>query len=510
MLHNNLSDEKKLEDPVQHVIVLMMENKSCDQMLGSLKSIKPDMEGVDDKESHFNLDNKGNKIYQQITTEKQMNLDPIHEVPDVLKQISHNNSGFVQDFMTNYPNSSSQDRQNVMGYYPLGFLPALHALAAEYTVCDHWFASLPGPTWPNRFFALSGTSLGRIKMPENIKDPELCEIFHQTQKSIFDRLDEKNISWRSYCGDFPISLVLTHNRSPHNLINYRTMTDFYKDAKGAADKFPAFSFIEPRYMGENQNDDHPPHNTMKAEQLIADTYNAIRANDTLWKQSLFVVIYDEYGGFYDHVVPPAAIPPDDHKEEGYDFTQLGVRVPAILISPWVKKPVEKTVFDHTSLLKYLSDKWGLGPLGNRTKQTNSIAVALDFKEGPREGCLPSIKIPDADLVSPKPYLEKHDLNANHKAMHLFAEFLNKKNPVTLTPSPEISKITEFTDKIGEKLEQYGLLRLGMWCRREADHYRKERIARSLKIVNNFLARSQKPEEEAVAIENHNTKLLSSA
>ncbi len=482
MLHKDVSEEKKIEDQIKHVIVLMMENASYDHMLGSF----PGGDGINEKNPYFNLDDQGNKIYQKITTAKQMPLDPLHDVPDVAKQISDNNSGFVQNFITHYPTSSPNDRQNIMGYYPWGFLPALHALAAEYTVCDHWFSSLPGPTWPNRFFALSGTSSGRVNMPDGMKDPELREFFYQRQSTIFDRLNEQKISWRSYCGDVPISFVFTHQRKPKNLKNYRDMSDFYKDVKGSPDEFPAFTFIEPKYMGKEQNDDHPPHNTMKAEKLIADTYNAIRSNEKLWNQSLFVVVYDEHGGFYDHVTPPPAIPPDEHKEEGYDFTQLGLRVPAILISPWVKKSVEKTIFDHTSLLRYLTDKWGLGPLGERTAHANSIGVALDFSDGPRKDCLPSIEVKEADLVSPKPHLEKHATNGNQKAMHLFAEFLNKKNSAPLAPFTEMSKVTECMDQFGERLEKNGYLQWGMWFRKKADQHREARAERTVSIVKNFL------------------------
>ena len=110
----------------------------------------------------------------------------------------NHNGGFVQDFITNYPHSTAKEREEVMGYYPVGFLPALHALASAYTICDHWFSSVPGPTWTNRLFLLAGTSLGRIHMPEGIKDPDLCQLFYQRQDSIFDRLNEKNISWDSY------------------------------------------------------------------------------------------------------------------------------------------------------------------------------------------------------------------------------------------------------------------------------------------------------------------------
>jgi len=128
MLHKDIAEEKKIEDPIQHVIVLMMENQSYDKMLGALTKEKPDAEGIDENNLRFNVDFDGNKIYQQVTTDKQMALDPCHEVPHVQKQLSDINGGFVKDFITQYPASTLKDHQNIMGYYPLEFLPALHAL----------------------------------------------------------------------------------------------------------------------------------------------------------------------------------------------------------------------------------------------------------------------------------------------------------------------------------------------------------------------------------------------
>jgi phospholipase C len=492
MLHNNLSAESKKSDPIKHVIHLMMENSSFARSLGALQRDKPDIDGVDEKAPHFNQDDKGNKIYQKSTTEKQMELDPMHEVPNVHTQLEKDNSGFVKDFVSHYPDSSNETRQKVMSYYAAEFLPALYALGKEFTVCDKWFSSVPGPTWTNRFFASSGTSMGRVIMPEVSRDPEVIEMFYQRQDTVFDRLSEKKISWRIYCGDFPVSLVFSHNRRPKNLIHFHDMDDFYKDVKGPADKFPAFTFIEPQYMGKDQNDDHPPHNTMRAQKLIADVYNAIRANEELWKQTLLVVNYDEHGGFYDHVVPPAAVPPDAHQEE-YDFNQLGVRVPAILISPWAKKSVEHTIFDHTSMLKYLTDKWDLGPLGERTKQANSIAVGLDFESAPRENCLASITIPNDKLLSEKSFLEKHDVNANHEAIHLFAEYLNKKH--SLFSPVKVARINDFKDRVGEKFERCGLTNLGSWLRSSADHRRQQRIERTLKIFKTLKKSAIENEEK---------------
>ena len=129
-------------------------------------------------------------------------------------------------------------------------------------------------------------------------------------------------------------------------------------------------------LGGEENDQHPPADVRNGEQLIADVYNAIRANDALWKSTLLIVTCDEHGGFYDHVTPPPTVAPDNHTAE-WSFDQLGVRVPAILISPWVKREVIKTVFDHTSLLRYICDKWNLPPLGLRTasrRQGNIVPI----------------------------------------------------------------------------------------------------------------------------------------
>jgi phospholipase C len=478
-----------INDPIQHVVLLMMENHSFDQMLGCFQEKYPELEGVDPGNPRFNLDDKGNKIFQKATTEKQMNLDPIHEVDDVLKQIDDNNSGFVKDFVANYPNSSIEDRQNVMGYYPKGFLPALHTLADEFTICDHWFSSLPGPTWPNRFFALSGTSNGRVKMPSGLFDPEFIpEVLNQKQKTIFDCLDEAKKSWRTYFYDFPISLVFSNQRELHHLKNYHKIDSFFKDVNGDHNNFPAFTFIEPKYLGVDQNDDHPPHNTMKAQKLIADVYNAIRSNPKLWESTLLVITYDEHGGFYDHVHPPAAPAPDAHAEE-YDFKKLGVRVPALLISPWVRKGVEKTQFDHTSLLKYLSDKWNLSLLGERTRQANSIATALHFEDGPRQNCTSFISIPYSDLIPSKPDLEKRDENANHQAIHFFADFINQKPQEPTTPSC----FDSFKFSVGKALTS-----CGMWLSKEEHARKNARIDLTNDITNKLIASSRHrpvPEEQ---------------
>jgi phospholipase C len=211
--------------------------------------------------------------------------------------------------------------------------------------------------------------------------------------------------------------------------------DFFKLAARyrKAGDFPRFSLIEPKYFGTDQNDDHPPHNIMKGEKLIADTYNALRSNPALWESTLLVVVFDEHGGFYDHVPPPAAVPPAPPKpKDEWVFDRLGVRVPAILVSPWVNRGVEHTPFDHTSLLKYLIEKWALGApncLGDRTAAANSIACALAAGPNqPRDDTTAFIRVPFSQLVPDKNELASYEstVNENQASLQLLADFIREE------------------------------------------------------------------------------------
>jgi phospholipase C len=419
-----MNPQQQPADPVKHVVLLMFENHSFDQMLGCFKEVYSDLAGVDPKNPGVNQAD-GKEVRQAPTTERQMILDPRHEVNHVLGQMADHNGGFVTDFAKARPDSTPEQRQFVMGYYPLDFLPTLHGLAREYLICDHWFSSLPGPTWPNRFFALTGTSSGRVNMPEDGEHGADIEgWFQQEQATIFDRLSEKGVSWKIYFHDIPQSICLVHQRTPERIARYFPVAQFYEDTRGPEADFPAFCFIEPDYNGVTENDDHPPHDVMKAQNLLADVYNALRANPELWASTLLVVLYDEHGGFYDHVEPPVAVPPDGHHEE-YNFDRLGIRVPALLVSPWVDQGFDATAFDHTSLLKYLTEKWGLGPLGNRTAQATSIGSLLK-RQTPRTGTVEKIVLTPDQLRPPDPDLEEKAakyISGHHKALALIGRRL---------------------------------------------------------------------------------------
>ncbi|MGH7916764.1 MAG: phospholipase C [Candidatus Binataceae bacterium] len=392
-----------VSDPIKHVIVLMLENRPFDQMLGGMKGATSELDGLEGidpglpKRSNYC---EGISYFQEPGAAYLLNRDPHHEYEHVRMQLNYNNGGFVEDFALSYPASSQGDRKQIMRYHALGALPALHALARNFTVCDHWHASVPGPTWTNRFFVHSGTSLGRVAMPNGIIDAN----WHwYDQPTLYDRLNQKGISWRIYYGDIPQSLLLVHQLEPGNAAHYHRMAQFHQDA-ATETAFPQYAFIEPTYYAPGANDDHPPHDLRAGQRLIAEVYNAIRANETLWQSSLLLVLYDEHGGMYDHVVPPAgpplAIPPDHHVEE-FSFDRFGVRVPCILVSPWFGKGVLPVVFDHTSLLRYLICKWQLGPLGARAAVANSFASAR--LATPREDAPDTIP-----AAPPTPLIESND------------------------------------------------------------------------------------------------------
>ena len=390
------AENSDMADPIKHVVVLMLENHSFDQMLGSFQSVFSDLEGVDPANPGSNLDKDGGVYTQAVTTATSVLRDPMHELANVLYQLDNDNGNFVLDYSLAYQTTKPDERQQIMGYFAPGSLAALHELARHFTICDHWYSSVPGPTWANRFFVHSGTSLGRVQMPENVTDSLLHPglYFGYDQDTIYDRLNERDVPWRIYHGDIPQSLVLTHQRTIQNARRYEFMDVFFSDATGQEAQFPAFAFIEPCYYWPGQNDDHPPHTTLRAQALLGSVYNALRQNDRLWNSTLLVVLYDEHGGFYDHVPPPAAVAPDGHVLPNFAFNRLGVRVPALLVSPWAERTVLKTVFDHTSLLKYLTDKWGLGPLTERVARAQSFGPAIRTTGQPRTDTPASV------LVSP--------------------------------------------------------------------------------------------------------------
>jgi phospholipase C len=392
-------DVRKLS-PIQHVFVLMLENHSFDNMLAM-----SDIPGI------FAATTKNSNSYESQTYNvtdgalSSMPAGPGHEFTDVLVQlcglgVQYNggkypqpitNSGFVANYATTVTeplHAKPGEYGDVMGCFNSSVqLPILYELASQFAVCDQWFSSLPGPTWPNRFFVHGASSNGLDHSPSSeeiiVWETPGSGGFTLPHGSIYDAMKVNEISYGLFRDtEGTVEGGIAQVASLHNLsmLNVHTLNDLVADLQG--DYSYQYTFIEPNYGDitstyENGSSQHPIDGVHRGEQLIKTVYEAIRAS-SVWGRSLLIITYDEHGGFYDHFAPPAAHAPDDGSDSsgfnasGFLFDQLGVRVPAVIISPWIQAQVDHTVYDHSSVLKTLEKLLGLDPLTERDHNANDV------------------------------------------------------------------------------------------------------------------------------------------
>ncbi|KQV96573.1 alkaline phosphatase family protein [Pelomonas sp. Root1237] len=357
--------------PVRHVFVLMLENRSFDHFFGLSGRVPRPADprfgpGATDRAS----------------------ADPPHEFDAVRQQI---NGGAMDGF------------QGIawQGFKPEQ-VPVIQQLADEFLLFDNWFSSLPGPTWPNRFFVHAASSGGLATSPTNLQIAGSViasnSVFRFEHGTLFDRLNQRSQPWRIYHGDVVpqvlalpgmASTFIKPNERFHPFSNgdeeHPVHSDFATDV-AHANYAPVYTFIEPAYDPSGSfgsgNSQHPLGRVSAGEALIKSTYESLR-NSPLWPDSLLLITWDEHGGFYDRepppgatppgATPPGATPPGDAPlnrptpDVGFAFDRLGVRVPALLVSPWVARgslgsqvfPGQS--FDHSSVVRSVFDTFGLGP-----------------------------------------------------------------------------------------------------------------------------------------------------
>lgn len=366
----------------------MMENRSFDHLLGFLQSDKYPIEGLNGDES--NLDSTGEpvKVSDDANYSGDLRIDPGHHFPDVAIQLAAGTdgdptmTGFVKDYEKLNGGNSARGRK-IMKCFNAKRVPVITTLAQEFGVCDHWFSSLPGPTLPNRSFAHAATSIGRVDM-----NP----VWFNESKTIYELLDESAIKSKIFFHDW--SMAQTFKNLLGNQEKYFAPFNSFLDGckKGT---LPAYSFVEPRYNADNSgdalpaNDQHPDHDVQEGETLILDVYNAVRKSPK-WNNTMLLIVYDEHGGTYDHVVPPKTVNPDGLMcaDPPFDFTRLGVRVPAVVISPWVDRgTIDSTIYDHSSIAAtarklFLGDAWKDKFLTARDKAADAFDYALSL-DAPR-------------------------------------------------------------------------------------------------------------------------------
>ncbi len=399
---------------IEHVVVLMLENRSFDSVLGKVHDGTPGFDGLTGAEGNVWHRPDGTTELVRVWNEPGMdpatamipNPDPGELFADVAVQIAGLDGaspmgGFVDNYMRQ-PGTAPRDPRAVMHYFTPGQLPVLSRLATAFGVSDRWFASVPSQTWPNRFFTHCGTAGGWVNnAPYH---------FPYAMPTVFNLLNAVGRTWRIYFHDVPQAAALLRIWSDATK-GFRRFGEFLSDAANGG--LPAYSFIEPRYytdvlLGQMPNDEHPPRNILYGEMLIASVYNALRAGPG-WHQTVLIVTYDEHGGCYDHVSPPTARPPGPPYPEGFTFDRFGPRVPAVIVSPSIAansilRPPGPTPFDHTSIIATLRRLFGLGALTARDAAAPDLTPWLGgapINDGPNRIEAPPVQTTPASVIASK-------------------------------------------------------------------------------------------------------------
>jgi len=374
-------------DNLKHLVVLMMENRSFDHMLGSLEGVIPNIDVFPD--TYSNPDNKGNAVKPQPKAKYQGQLDPDpnHDFASVNDQIFNggptpNMQGFVGSYFKQRKDVGNSQR--IMYYFNHAQLPVLTTLALEYGLFNRWFSSIPGPTLCNRAFAHYGTSFGHVGLEINYLGVKI--------PSIYQRVIAGGRTAKLYYFDRASSTLELINLLQDQPQIFATYEQFLADCK--AGTLPDYSFVEPNYSDHDNliaSDQHPDHHVGEGERFIASIYMAIKSNPALWSTTALLITYDEHGGIFDHVSPPACLPdgftaPPDKKGTGqpFNFDRFGVRVPTVLVSPWVPQGtlVTDRVFEHASI-PATATKWLLPTYaGPRTAREAAADTFLDLLSAP--------------------------------------------------------------------------------------------------------------------------------
>ena len=376
-------------DQIEHIFVLMLENRSFNSLLGKLYEPSSNFDGLPDGAS--NPDAGGNQIAvwnAPGTDETTMSIptpDPGELFIDMNTQLFKTESPTTPTpvpnmggFAINYQSQEEKDGDAYDPRYPMHYftpdqVPVISALAKQFAVCDRWFASAPCQTWPNRFFVHTGTANGY----ENNSPTH----FPYDMETIYNRFElAGNDSWKIYFHD--IAQAKTLSKLWLLADHFHFFEQLARDA--ADDTLPNYGFIEPRYFADwsMPNDMHSPHNVTLGEQLIASVYNTLR-NSNAWNKTMLIITFDEHGGCFDHVPPPAAVPPG-LPTAPFNFDRYGVRVPTVIVSPWIQqgsilRPSGTVPFDHSSILATLRARFGLGAaLTSRDAGAPDFGVALNL------------------------------------------------------------------------------------------------------------------------------------
>jgi phospholipase C len=394
-------------EQIDHIFILMMENRSFDHMLGYLDLQGHPVTGIADarRANYANLLN-GQRYAPIARTDPTVPVDPLHERNDIRRQMRRRpDDPMMTGFVADYSTVSAEDPYPVGQFYESAQVWMMDFLARNFCVCDRWFASLPASTQPNRLMSMSGYTL---------RDYSTNNLFEDQENMAYDWLDAHGVSWRVYSEGFPffalMPKILKRIISDIWSTHFRGFEDLEHDCQ-SADGLPQVIFIEPQFTNgaqpEKADDDHPLTPITRGEEFLRRVYSAVASNTNIWSKSLLVITYDEHGGFFDHVQPVAFVTPQNHGEKYALFTTAGVRVPALIVSPFVGAgSIFHESLDHTSILKLLADKYAPGEIYSpdvaARRPFHSLAEVLT-EVAARSGPAPQPPpVPSGATVSPVP------------------------------------------------------------------------------------------------------------
>ncbi|GAB2287082.1 Phosphatidylglycerol/phosphatidylinositol transfer protein [Dionaea muscipula] len=453
--------------PIKTVVVLVMENRSFDHMLGWMKKLNPLIDGVDGSE--WNPLNTtaaaATRIYFNDTSHYVVDPDPGHSFAAIREQIFGSDddvtpssvpplmNGFAQQAYS--VNGSIEMAQHVMNGFPPEMVAVYSALVSEFAVFDRWFASVPTSTQPNRMFVHSATSSGATS------NNPLKLALGFPQRTIFDNLYDEGISFGIYYQDLPATLFLRNLRKLKYVSKFKSY-DLSFQGDAMAGNLPAYTVIEQKWMDTKDDpatDDHPAHDVFQGQMFIKEVYETLRASPQ-WNETLLIITYDEHGGFYDHVPTPVQGVPSPDGIIGEDpyyfkFDRLGVRVPTIMVSPWIHKgtvinkangPTPTSEYEHSSIPATVKKLFNLSSpfLTMRDAWAGTFEGILQMTE-PRTDC--PVQLPTPVKVRQGEANDDAQLSEFQQELMQLAAVLNGDS--SLTSYPEMVSSKEMNVKQGE-------------------------------------------------------------
>ncbi|MCX4244303.1 alkaline phosphatase family protein [Paraliomyxa miuraensis] len=376
--NGGLTPEELLAN-IDTIVVVMMENRSLDHYFGSATFLEGStVDGLTGRETNPRIDGTPVPVFEMANLQP---ADPPHGWDSCHLQWNLGaNDGFVIEHELEHPSFYDE----VMGYHVRAQLPVIYALADEYVLCDHWYSSVMGPTWPNRFYLHAATSGGTMNNAPALGFP-----------TIWDQLATAGLSHANYYSD----LAWAWGGFANPALGYTESLDEFFTA-AAAGTLPAFSIVDPNFGilpgGAGGNDDHPSHDITLGQIFLGSIYQAL-AQSPQWERCLLIITYDEHGGFYDHVSPPTTV------DEDPEFQQLGFRVPSLVIGPHVRRGcIDSSPMEHVSVIATASRRFGLPPLNDRVTATNDVSSAIDpaYLDDPRPPApIPMMSISVSEVLS---------------------------------------------------------------------------------------------------------------